>query len=135
MQALADATVPADRPADWTHAVMDVGARFCRPTRPACERCPARPWCLFAGSTLARPEPRARRGRPTEPAFATTSRWLRGRILDRLREAEGDGWVRLDGAIGDHGAEVVHAAARGLAAEGLLELDLLDPSRARLPTA
>jgi A/G-specific adenine glycosylase len=43
LQRLADASVPADRAADWTHALMDVGATFCRTSRPDCEACPARP--------------------------------------------------------------------------------------------
>jgi len=42
LQAVADASVPADRPGHWTHALMDVGATFCRPRAPHCEVCPAR---------------------------------------------------------------------------------------------
>ena len=54
MQAAADRSVPSSRPADWTHAVMDVGATFCRPRRPDCERCPARAWCRYAAARLSR---------------------------------------------------------------------------------
>ncbi len=31
LQVLADALVPEERPADWTAALMDIGASFCRP--------------------------------------------------------------------------------------------------------
>ena len=31
LQVLADALVPAERPADWTAALMDIGASVCRP--------------------------------------------------------------------------------------------------------
>ena len=48
LQVVADAAVPRGRSADWTHAVMDIGATVCRPRRPDCDSCPARPWCRFA---------------------------------------------------------------------------------------
>ena len=43
------------RPGAWTHALMDIGATFCRPARPRCDDCPARPWCRFAASPVRRP--------------------------------------------------------------------------------
>jgi len=140
MQALADSAVPLDRSADWTHALMDIGATVCRSRSPDCGACPARAWCRFAAQAAAGPAvastPAAqRRQRPAEPRFPGTSRWLRGRILDRLREADGQAWVRLDDPIGDHSASVVADALQRLASEGLLELDATDPRLARLPTA
>jgi A/G-specific adenine glycosylase len=48
VQALADALVPPDRPAEWTHALMDVGATLCRARAPRCEACPVRTWCRYA---------------------------------------------------------------------------------------
>ncbi len=53
MQALADATVPPDRPDAWTHALMDLGARLCRPARPRCADCPAIAWCRYAAGERA----------------------------------------------------------------------------------
>ena len=46
LQALADALVPEARPADWTAALMDIGATLCRPTA-------ARLCCLPAGRRSA----------------------------------------------------------------------------------
>ena len=136
MQELADSAVPGDRPADWTHALMDVGATLCRPRSPDCGACPARAWCRYAAQSAVAAGPAASRGRrPAHAGFPTTSRWLRGRILDRLREANGQSWVRLDEPIGDHTSAVVADALRTLASEGLLELDATDPARARLPLA
>jgi len=87
LQSLADASVPADRAADWTHALMDVGATFCRSTRPACEACPARPWCRYSAEAAPRAMAESGRGpslaRDRAAPFSSTSRWLRGRILDR----------------------------------------------------
>ena len=63
----------------------------------------------------------------------TTSRWLRGRIVDRLREA--DGWATFDDTIGNHDLVAVARALDGLARDGLIELDPQAASgrRARLP--
>jgi A/G-specific adenine glycosylase len=139
MQRLADAAVPVDRPGDWTHAVMDVGATICRPARPACGGCPVRAWCIYraraadGGGAEGRPPERHAR-RPT-PAFPTTARWLRGRIIDRLRSAPDGVWVALEDPIGSHDAVAVGKAARALAGEGLVELDGSAPTlTGRLPT-
>jgi A/G-specific adenine glycosylase len=132
VQALADATVASTDPAAWTHAAMDLGATICRAREPQCGVCPARPWCRY---TAARPVPK-RRG--TTPPFPSTTRWLRGRILDRLRAAPGDAWVDLDAPIGNHDLPKVVAAVRAMAADGLVELATTAPAgvlRARLPTA
>ncbi len=41
----AEALTPADRPHDYTQAIMDLGATVCTPRRPACERCPLEALC------------------------------------------------------------------------------------------
>jgi A/G-specific adenine glycosylase len=141
LQRLADATVPVDRAGDWTHAAMDVGAAFCRPARPDCAQCPARRWCRYAASSAtasgAYRDSATRPRRPPDPPFPTTSRWLRGRILDRLRAASDAVWVALEAPVGAHDADAVTNAARALAREGLIELDgsAGPPVRARLPEA
>jgi A/G-specific adenine glycosylase len=143
LQSVADASVPAGRAGEWTHAVMDIGATVCRPTQPDCEACPARPWCRFASrqpTTATTPGRRARTAvRERAAPFASTNRWLRGRILDRLRAAPDGEWVALDAAIGTHDPARVRAAADAMAADGVLELrgahDHDDRLHARLPLA
>jgi A/G-specific adenine glycosylase len=140
LQAAADAIVPADRPGEWTHALMDVGATFCR-RNPRCPECPIQPWCRYAARAAATNRdgapattPRRRRaGLPAEPPFETTSRWLRGRILYRLRDAGHGTWVPFSTPIGAHASETVAAALRRLAGEHLLELREGAPIEARLP--
>jgi A/G-specific adenine glycosylase len=148
LQRLADAAVPSDRPGAWTHALMDLGATLCRPREPYCDACPARALCRYAQApaVVARTAEdgvgKARRA-GTGPAmareipapFRSTSRWLRGRILDRLRELADDEWLILGDAIGGHGLGAVTAAGHALARDGLLELDAaaLPVLRARLP--
>ncbi|MCI0581356.1 MAG: A/G-specific adenine glycosylase [Chloroflexi bacterium] len=144
LQAVADASVPPDRPGHWTHALMDVGATLCRPRAPRCDACPARPWCraAIAGTADA---PAAGRGasrtdgrrsaveRGREAPFRGTSRWLRGRILEALRDAPADAWARLDAPLGEHDTAALEAALAGLAREGLAERHPTDASLARLP--
>lgn len=159
MQTLADDSVDTDRPGDWTHAVMDIGATLCRPRGPRCQACPLQVWCRFAaepateraaghaaepatGPTPYRAPPPTRPSRaPAIPFPATTrwfpatTRWLRGRIVDRLRSATGTAWSTVEAPIGDHGTAAVRAALAALARDGVVELDATDPDRARLPTA
>jgi A/G-specific adenine glycosylase len=139
MQALADATVPDGHAGAWTHALMDLGATVCRPRDPRCDACPARVWCRFAASAAATieaaGEPRSETIRRHVP-FPQTNRWLRGRILDRLRAADDADWVEIRPPIGSHDVDRVHAAVQALATDGLLELqEGVDAGtiRARLP--
>ena len=138
LQRVADDAAPTDRPGEWTHALMDVGATVCRPRAPRCDDCPARPWCRLASAatTAIRPAPPRRPRRPT-PTFTSTNRWLRGRILDRLRAAPDGEWVGLDAAIGTHDLVRVRATAHAMAADGILELgpaaDATATLQARLP--
>lgn len=141
VQGVADAVVPADRPEEWTHALMDVGATFCRLRQPRCEACPAKPWCLYAASAEVLDAPRGmrrggRRRAASRPVpFSSTTRWLRGRILDRLRTVEDDGWTWFSDGIGSHGRPAVEAALVALAQDGLIELRHGEGPSARLATA
>ena len=129
LQVVADAVVPAERPADWTHALMDIGATICRPAPPRCGACPLRPWCAFAASGSPMPARSRARG---APPFATTTRWVRGRIIDRLRDAPAGQWTVLDGGIGAHDAAAVEGAIGALERDGLLERHGDDPRLVRL---
>ena len=144
LQDVADDAVPPDRPGDWTHALMDVGAILCRPRAPRCDACPARPWCRLVSPGAATPATRAAAAvrppkRPPAIPFAATNRWLRGRILDRLRAAPDGYWVAFDDAIGAHDLRQVRAATDAMAADGVLEIRSAEGPdsalRARLPLA
>jgi len=131
MQALADASVPRGRAGAWTHALMDVGQRVCKPARPNCADCPAIAWCRYAAGERPGTVVAARTRRP-EPAFESTNRWLRGRIVDLAREAPG--WIPFGEPIGDHGEGAVRTAVLALARDGLLEVrETPTTLEARLP--
>jgi len=131
LQRIADLAVPPDRPADWTHAVMDLGASVCLPRTPRCGECPAREWCRFARAGSPAAIPVARR---QAPPFAATTRWLRGRLMDLLRDAPRNEWTLIASPIGVHDEAAVRRTLRRLAIEGLVEEHGSLPSRARLPT-
>jgi A/G-specific adenine glycosylase len=126
-QSTADRFVPSDHAAAWTHALMDIGAAFCRPRDPRCATCPLQATCGYAARAALEPRPAtaARRpsARPSAPRFESTSRWLRGWIVDRLRDAPDDAWVRFAGPIGDHDVTAVEHAIAQLAKDGLIEVD------------
>ena len=135
MQALADAVVPAGHAGPWTHALMDIGARVCRPAKPLCPDCPAMAWCRYAAgerpAAVSAGRPRARR---QEARFDTTNRWLRGRILARARAASDGAWVAYAEPMGSHGHAAVREALAAMASEGLLEArESADGPEARLP--
>lgn len=85
---IADRANPPDRAYEWHQALMDLGATVCRATAPACLICPARDLCRHAAGDRGEVAP-APSGRPTQEAFAGSSRYFRGRVVDQLRSIEG----------------------------------------------
>ena len=63
---LSEAVTPASRAADFTQAIMDLGAMLCTRAHPACERCPVAARCVArrSGRQQALPVRRPRRARP-----------------------------------------------------------------------
>jgi len=133
VQALADALAPAHDPGTWTHAVMDLGAQVCQPREPRCEACPLAPDCRHAANRRAMPDVDVSpAGRRKAAPFASTARWLRGRIIDRLRDAPDGDWVRFDEPIGVHDTPAVATELARLSGDGLLEQHPDDATAARL---
>jgi A/G-specific adenine glycosylase len=64
---LAGELVTTDRPGDLNQALMELGARVCRPRSPDCQSCPLRASCLsrVRGTVDLRPAPRRRKPIPT----------------------------------------------------------------------
>jgi A/G-specific adenine glycosylase len=61
---LAERHTPAARVAEYTQAIMDLGARLCTRTAPACGRCPIRHGCLARRHHQQTELPRQRPARP-----------------------------------------------------------------------
>jgi A/G-specific adenine glycosylase len=83
--------VPRGRGHDWNSAMMDLGATLCTARAPKCPICPLQSVCAAAPIDPAQLEAaRVRHGRKRSPQeslpFEQTTRYARGRIIDRLRE-------------------------------------------------
>jgi A/G-specific adenine glycosylase len=93
LQRLADASIPGGAPARWNQAVMDYGARVCRP-KPKCGDCVVARWCDSRDRFLAprkkvaeeRVTYRVQRRGKVETPYEGSSRYYRGRVIDLLRE-------------------------------------------------
>lgn len=53
IEAAAARLLAKDAPGDWNQAVMELGARVCRPGAPHCDACPVRAWCRAAADGTA----------------------------------------------------------------------------------
>lgn len=58
IKAAAAELMPGERPGDYAQALMDLGARVCRPKAPDCLLCPVRSFCKAAGTEYAESLPR-----------------------------------------------------------------------------
>ncbi|RMF94537.1 MAG: adenine DNA glycosylase [Gammaproteobacteria bacterium] len=89
---LAEACTPADNVAQYTQAIMDLGATICRRERPQCERCPLAGCCLAlqTGQVAALPGRRPQRARPLRRVTAViVRRSSDGAVLLQKRPADG----------------------------------------------
>jgi A/G-specific adenine glycosylase len=87
LQALADECLPPGRGADWSAAVMDLGAGVCTARVARCDACPLAGRCAWQREGGA--DPAAASGvRPrSQASFAQSDRYHRGRLVDSLRSA------------------------------------------------
>ena len=78
---LADALTPAVRVADYTQAIMDLGATLCLRRQPACTRCPVAEDCAARaqGEQAAYPTPRPRKSLPRRDTVILLERLLPAR--------------------------------------------------------
>lgn len=95
LRLLASAQVPPGKGWWWNQAIMELGAVVCTANKPKCPICPLRGFChdyaarLAADNALAPlPQRPARRVAERKDApFVGSNRYIRGRIIDALREA------------------------------------------------
>ena len=87
----AEAHTPAERVADYTQAIMDLGATLCTRSRPDCGRCPMTEQCAAhaAGAVSRYPAPRPRRTMPVRAARMFLLVDPAGRCLLERRPNEG----------------------------------------------
>ena len=87
----ADAHMPTVRAADYTQAIMDLGATVCTRSRPRCEACPLAESCIARrdGLTAALPSPKPAKTIPVRQTVMLILRDARGRVLLERRGPQG----------------------------------------------
>ncbi|MGN6521549.1 MAG: A/G-specific adenine glycosylase [Dokdonella sp.] len=92
----ADEHTPALRVADYTQAIMDLGATVCTRSRPRCDACPVAGGCVARRDNLGAvlPQPKPRRTMPTRRTTMLVVRDACGRVLLERRPPTGV-WARL----------------------------------------
>ncbi|MEE4296277.1 MAG: A/G-specific adenine glycosylase [Wenzhouxiangella sp.] len=87
----ADARTPHNRAADYTQAIMDLGATICTPKQPACMLCPVHQDCIarLEGRTSDLPGKKPKRERPLRESFFLVLRDDSGRVLLERRPSSG----------------------------------------------
>ena len=101
LDTLALAAVPHGAAHDWNSALMDLGATLCTARAARCLVCPLREACAAAPvdpvvlADLARAHATRKPPQSTIP-FERTTRFLRGRIIDRLRDVPARESLALD---------------------------------------
>ncbi|MDE2573535.1 MAG: A/G-specific adenine glycosylase [bacterium] len=125
---LALALVPGGIARDWNSAMMDLGATVCTARVPRCTECPLRAQCAAAPleaaalHTAARARP-PRRGPQQRLRFEATTRYARGRIVDRLRALAHGERVTIGELAALLGRDDVSALVEGLERDGLATVD------------
>jgi len=89
--AIADERTPSERVADYTQAIMDLGAMLCTRRRPACTVCPVVEDCRACrlGIQERLPSPRPKRERPRRRRMMLVVRDSQGRVLLERRPEHG----------------------------------------------
>ncbi len=119
----------------WNSAMMDLGATICTARAPKCLLCPLRADCVAAPIDAQALQARARefaprRGPQSRMRFEDTVRYLRGRVIDRLRALPAaqtisflDLHADLRPHLGERQPEDVLAVLVALEQEGLIAHD------------
>jgi A/G-specific adenine glycosylase len=141
----AQAALPAGQASPWNQALMDIGATVCAVRQPRCQQCPVQPSCRWAANGQsqaalvvgARALAERRAAYRTQPPFRGSSRYYRGRIVERLRQREGNGGmgveelgVAIKEGFARQDAPWLEGLLRGLERDGLVQWE---GERVRLP--
>jgi A/G-specific adenine glycosylase len=88
---VAEDCTPHARVADYTQAIMDLGATLCTRARPQCERCPVRSDCVANRDSVQAilPTRRPKRVRPKRMAFVLVATNADGAVLLERRPPSG----------------------------------------------
>jgi A/G-specific adenine glycosylase len=118
---------------DWNSAMMDVGATICTARAPKCLLCPFRATCVAAPVDAAALAVLARANSKRSPQesipFERTTRYLRGRIIDVLRDVPRGAELHVDDLVASLATVVpadrlseIPGVADALARDGIVDV-------------
>jgi A/G-specific adenine glycosylase len=128
---LARADLPLGAAHDWNSAMMDVGSTICTARAPKCLICPLFASCaaapVDASALMLLAKQHARRTPQEAIPFERTTRFLRGRIVDRLRDVPNGSTLglaeliaALDGVVPPDRIGEISSIADALVRDGIL---------------
>jgi A/G-specific adenine glycosylase len=132
VQAAADELLPAGEAWGWNQAMLDVGARLCRPSVPDCDACPLAGFCAWHRRGQPEPDPAVGSAGVSvgQSRFHGSDRQGRGRLVAALVAGPVDA-AQLPAVMGWPGdAERSERVAATLVREGLV---VAEDGRFRLP--
>jgi A/G-specific adenine glycosylase len=146
--AAADRIIPAGDGWTWNQALIEFGALVCTARRPACVVCPLQRECRAFPTILGAiaDTPKGVR-KKNEGAYEGSSRWYRARVVDALREVDGEGGgldlrelgARVRDGFAEGDLPWLRGVVAGLARDGLLAVqedetgyDAADPGALRV---
>lgn len=129
-QAMADALVPSDQSWRWNQTLFDFAVAVCTKRSPACDGCPLRRECVWAGDG---PDPaEGSAGVSTgQSRFEGSRRQVRGRILDAVRVGSITLTAARELGRAEDDAESIRAIVASLERDGLV---IVRGQRIELPT-
>lgn len=86
MRRFAADMLPTDRAQEWNQALMDLGATVCTSRSPQCPNCPVQPYCNTAHALCTGKMSLGERSQRRVSRFKGSTRYYRGRVLQRLRD-------------------------------------------------
>jgi A/G-specific adenine glycosylase len=120
MRELATEYLDREHPGQWNQALMDLGSSICTSGSPRCILCPLRSVCHSSGRVIR--ETRARYRAETHERFEQSNRFLRGRIVDALRERDSLQIAEVANLIGAEEIRV-RGLLSALEQDGLIHID------------
>lgn len=113
--------IPQEHGDVWNHALMDFGALVCR-SSPRCAECPLRQGCRAYPAVL-----KPRKQKRSAERFFGSDRYIRGRIIEKLRQMKKGKMLSYEMLISELRAlpsfrsARINRVLRGLGEEGFLE--------------
>lgn len=83
---LAADMLPNGRAQEWNQALMDLGATVCTARSPQCPNCPVQPYCNTASAVSTGKMSLGQGSQRRVSRFKGSTRYYRGRVLQRLRD-------------------------------------------------